>query len=549
MANIGRLWRTIRHLKPVQVYGRFWFRLQKPRPDLAPAPALRALGEYWCPVPACATSMTGPLRFRFLNEEHGLADVGWDDPSLSKLWRYNLHYFNDLRAEGWADRTDWHQALITCWIVENPPGQGSGWEPYPMSLRIVNWAKWHLAGGRLSPEALESLAIQVRALADRMEWHLLGNHLFVNAKALVFAGHVFDGSEAAGWRATGLRVLRRELDEQFLTDGGQFELSPMYHALGFEDLLDLLNLAQVFPGLIPTEFIVWISIHAERARLWLDRLSHPDGRISFFNDAAFGIAPENFELELYADRLNVPAPSPASSLEYLTQSGYARLMAGPAVLLADLARIGPDYLPGHAHADTLSFELSLEGRRIIVNSGTSVYGLDPLRLRQRGTAAHSTLMIDGLNSSEVWSGFRVGRRARPSDVSVLSEGDVQIACAAHDGYRHLPGAPLHWREWRLDAARLIVTDRVEGEGRHRIEIHFHLSPGLQTVVSSENGLDLFDESDRCIFRFFAEGGSVSVISNTWHPEFGISYPNLCIVVSAEVEAPHEFRMQFNWIPL
>ena len=72
------------------------------------------------------------------------------------------------------------------------------------------------------------------------------------------------------------------------------------------------------------------------------------------------------------------------------------------VAMLDVGPIGPDYLPGHAHADTLSFELSLHGRRVLVNSGTSVYGIGAERLRQRGTAAHNTLTVDGADSSEVW---------------------------------------------------------------------------------------------------------------------------------------------------
>ena len=66
-----------------------------------------------------------------------------------------------------------------------------------------------------------------------------------------------------------------------------------------------------------------------------------------------------------------------------------------AVAIGDIGNVGPDYIPGHAHADTLSFEMSVFDMRFIVNSGTSVYGLGAERLRQRGTAAHSTVVIDG----------------------------------------------------------------------------------------------------------------------------------------------------------
>src|SRR5690606_6965016 len=106
--------------------------------------------------------LVGPTRFRLLNREEDLAIVGWDDPQLAKLWRYNQHYFDDVIAEGWREREVWHQELIGRWIDDNPPGQGSGWEPYPTSLRIVNWIKWALARGALPTNTRMSLTVQVR---------------------------------------------------------------------------------------------------------------------------------------------------------------------------------------------------------------------------------------------------------------------------------------------------------------------------------------------------------------------------------------------------
>lgn len=80
------------------------------------------------------------------------------------------------------------ERLILRWVEENPPAVGNGWEPYPTSLRIVNWIKWAQAGNLLPESARQSLAIQVRWLSKRVEHHLLANHLFVNAKALAIAG-------------------------------------------------------------------------------------------------------------------------------------------------------------------------------------------------------------------------------------------------------------------------------------------------------------------------------------------------------------------------
>src|SRR5438270_568337 len=109
-------------------------------------------------------------RFRWISHrqaEHSVAANGfsWDAfvlPDAAKLWLYNLHYFDDLRAEGATDRLPWQRDLIARWIVENPPAAGNGWEPYPASLRIVNWIAWALAGNDLGAAALQSLAVQVR---------------------------------------------------------------------------------------------------------------------------------------------------------------------------------------------------------------------------------------------------------------------------------------------------------------------------------------------------------------------------------------------------
>lgn len=538
MTDIGLLWRTVRHLKPVQVYGRLWFRMKRVHPDLSPAPALRIRGGDWVPVPGRIASMTGPLRFRFLNEERSLGEAGWDDPALPKLWRYNLHYFDDLQAVDWHSRAEWHPPFIARWIADNPPGLGSGWEPYPLSLRIVNWVKWLLAGQAMSCEALHSLAVQARALSQRLEWHLLGNHLFANAKALLFAGHAFDGPEAATWRNKGFKILIRELDEQFLPDGAQFELSPMYHALGVEDLLDLLNLTQAFPGLAPMAFTDRLRQHAGRALVWLDRLSHPDGRIAFFNDAAFGIAPENIELARYAERLGFTPPPPAEPLLHLAHSGYARLESGPAVLFTDLARIGPNYLPGHAHADSLSFELSLFGRRIFVNSGTGEYGDGPERLRQRGTAAHNTVVMGGKDSSEVWSSFRVGRRAQINDVELNQARGVLTAQASHDGYAHLPGRPIHHRRFVLSSDKLVIEDELCGAG----EARYHLHPNID-VGRTAQGVELRLVSGQRI-TLNAGPAALRTEAATWHPRFGLAIPNTCLVLPLK---DGRARLELSWI--
>lgn len=530
--RIGYWLHTLRYLRPVQVYGRVRHRLYRPAPELGPAPALRPVTGPWQEPARRSARMLSPTGFRFLNEYHAVdAAPDWNHPDREALWLYNLHYFDDLNAQGAAARRAWHRALLDRWVRENPPGQGIGWAPYPLSLRMVNWIKWALAGNALDALWLHSLAVQARFLTRRLEIHLLGNHLFENAKALVFAGLFFAGPEAQAWLKRGLGLLRREVAEQVLADGGHFERSPLYHSVILEDLLDLLNLARAYPGAWPDNGLIraWQRV-VQGMRGWLKTLCHPDGEISFFNDAALEIAPSPQALEVYARRLGLTAvPAPQPGIMHLADSGYIRLQRGQAVALLDVGPLGPDYLPGHAHADTLSFEMSLFGQRVLVNSGTSCYGDSPERLRQRATPAHNTVAVDGEDSSEVWSGFRVARRARPLGLEMEAARDTfQVRCA-HDGYRRLPGRVVHRRCWTLQDRALTVRDAIQGGFREATAyFHFHPAVAVSAQDGGQRGSIRLPGGQTACFRIAQGEGWLQ--PSTYHPRFGVNEANRCLAL-------------------
>lgn len=547
IAQAQLYWHTLRHLRPVQFYGRLWFRFIHPRPNLASPPMLRqGQGRWQAPVPAFP-SLVGPGQFVFLNQQGSLDELGWDGQQRDKLWRYNQHYFQDLNASNAHLRADWHRALFSDWLAQNPPATGTGWEPYPTSLRIVNWIKWALAGNELSRACIDSLAVQARWLTRRLEIHLLGNHLFANAKALVFVGLYFKGPEAERWLKLGLDILDKEVPEQILPDGGHFERSTMYHALALEDMLDLCNVGALYINELDDsgrhQLDAW-QARLPLMRAWLEAMSHPDGEISFFNDAAFGIAPLPQQLIDYANRLGISTQQKSGRVLHMKDSGYVRVEVDDAVLLIDVAPVGPDYLPGHAHADTLSFELSLGGKRAIVNGGTSRYGLGPLREAERGTAAHSTVEINGENSSEVWAGFRVARRARPFDISVRQDGDEVVVEAAHDGYQRLWGRPVHRRQWRLGRGSLEVHDFIEGRFTSAVA-RFHLHPKVETLACEDNVGELQLGQSR--IQWTSSTSGVRITPGVWHPRFGAGEPNECIEVPITPQGNQSInRFSLRW---
>ena len=515
LKRMARFYRTAKHLRASQVVARARLRAWRPAPQLGPAPPLRSVRAAWTDAVAHPLSMLGPDEFCFLNERHRIAAPGdWNHSEWPRLWLYNLHYFDDLNAESALGRAAWHSAWLERWIAENPPGVGSGWEPYPTSRRILNWIKSALSGRPLSPLALHSMAVQTRWLRGRIERHLGGNHLLANAVALLCAGAFFEGEEAQEWLASGQRLLSRELGEQILADGGHYERSPMYHALVLEDLLDTHNVAQCFALHIPS---AWRA-DAQRMQQWLATLTHPDGDIAFFNDATLGVAATPAQLNLYGARLFGSTLPPPQGSVLMRASGYARLVHGPAMLFADCGALGPDHLPGHAHADTLSFELSLGPERVLVNSGVSVYTAGAERVRQRGTAAHNALVLADADSSEVWHAFRVGRRARILEVQLEEAPEAHWLRAAHDGYRYLAGRNVHSRTWRLHADRVLIEDRVRGAPVAAVA-HFHLHPQL-AWQRIDDALVCVTASGRRLRWSFAGAKAIDAYESSWHPAFG-----------------------------
>ena len=496
-------------------------------------------------------SLLAAETFRFLNQTGLLAELGWGDIGSdsrvcapSKLWRYNQHYFDDLNALNAEQRCEWHKALMLRWIKENQPGLGMGWDPYPVSLRVVNWVQWHLSKEQLPDACVESLAVQTRWLMRRLEWHILGNHLFANAKALVFLGCFFEGDEADGWLRRGLEIIRKELAEQVLLDGGNFERSPMYHAIFWEDLLDLINLARAYPEVLALKDVEsWCEV-SKRMQTWLDGMIHPDGEIAFFNDSAVGVAPAPEELIAYAERLDIGVHRRRTEqLLHFESSGYIRLTSPQATAFLDVAPIGPDYLPGHAHADSLSFELSLFGQRVVTNGGVSEYGKGVIRQLERGTAAHSTVMVNGENSSEVWDGFRVARRAYPLGLTIRERDDCMYVSCSHDGYRRLPGKPLHQREWQWMECSLQVTDIVSRSAKNAIAF-FHLHPDIDVLESKPRRWTLMLSGGRSV-QIFVESGFARLEKSYYAPEFGKRLARACLAIEL---TDYRAQVRFVWEP-
>lgn len=561
LARCALYYHTIRHLKPGQIASQLQRRLWPPRPPAQSPVVTLGVGVRCGAFLPARESPAPPGQLCFLRQSLPFDPLqpDWSAAQAPKLWRYNLHYFDFLSGTGFSPATK--AGLLNAWIQGVPPGHGDGWEPYPLSLRSVNWLKYALTlpkGGFL-PLWVDSLAHQMAALEGALEYHLLANHLLKNGKALVFAGVCLEGEAPARWLARGLQIVAAQTREQILPDGGHIERSPMYHCIVLEDLLDLLTVLAGQEGQEVQRVRLILADAARRALEFLRGLANGGQQIPLFNDSAWHIGPPLTSLLDYGARVLGLAPTSdpdsdpigAPTLEggriCFPQTGYYGYRQGGNSLIVDGGSVGPDYQPGHAHSDTLSYELVVGGDPVVGDSGTFDYEPGPLRHYLRSTAAHNTLRLDGAEQSEVWGQFRVARRAKPLSVLLSDwwQGEL-LFTGAHDGYRRLPGRPVHRREIRMrPEGPWIVRDTVTGGGVHRVESFLHLHPSVGVESLGPREFRLTTPGGSRLRLVFGALGTLRQATGCYCPEFGLRLARRVWILDYSGPLPVELSHTFE----
>jgi Heparinase II/III-like protein/Heparinase II/III N-terminus len=472
LKNLLRYFHTLRYLKWVQIRYRLFYVLRRrwrrwtgfkySLPELVPPS-----GElsFSAGIPSY-TSWLGKSRFKFLNLVKDFeGQIDWNFEGYGKLWTYNLNYFEYLHQPGVSKEQG--LKLINSFLEEWENIQ-PGLEPFPTSLRIVSWVRF-LAKYDIKEERIQRfLWLQLEILSDNREYHLLGNHLLENGFALLFGAAWFSD---AGIYRMAKELLVPELAEQILPDGGHFERSPMYHSLLLFRLLEAINLLQNNPTVPGRELLPLLHRKATSMLGWLREMQFTNGELPLFNDSANGIAPPAPELLDYAKKLGT-----GSTKTRLEESGYRMIRWKHYEMALDAGNVGPDYIPGHAHSDTLSFELYIKEKPFIIDAGISTYEKNERRQWERSTAAHNTVQLGALEQTEIWGGFRVACRAYGQ---VLEESGNSIR-ATHNGYQRI-GA-RHERTWQFDDTRILIKDEVTGVGKHVVKAHFHFHPSINLTL-------------------------------------------------------------------
>ncbi|SFO74104.1 Heparinase II/III N-terminus [Algoriphagus ornithinivorans] len=461
LPKLSLLFRTLIHLKPIQAIYQVKNRLFKSGPLSSFQVAFTKIQKLdFFQAPAVNTFLrVNPDQFHFeflnLSQTYSKSSLDWNDQSHGKLWNYNLQYLDFLKQDDVPIKikTDILKDIYAwLWAGRLPL------EPYPASLRIMNMIRF------LNENELDSedgnlvktyLIAEINYLSKNLEFHLLANHLLENAFAF-WMGALYFNNEA--WINKAGKLLESELKEQTLSDGAHYELSPMYHQIILFRVIEAYVLT-------PAKFGIKnkLKLIAEKMLWWMDQMTFQNGSLPHFNDTTEQISYSSIQLKKFASSAGI-----FSRKTGLKESGYRIFETGGFKLIADVEGIKPSYQPGHAHADTFSFVLHYDHQPLIVDPGISTYNISSRRDWERSTIAHNTVTIDERNSSQVWAGFRVGKRANVK----IQVDEKDHFLGFHTGF----GNQLHQREFRILDDEISILDHIKNPilgSKFEARFYFH----------------------------------------------------------------------------
>lgn len=554
---------TIKFLKPSQIVNQIFFKIKivfiKPIFCLLAdyrtnSPTYVWLGLHSKTIPNILCDIK-KNEFTFLNKTTQYQKIKWNDSSHQKLWLYHLHYFDYIIPSIKKPQKKSYLAfkrIIHNWIQDNPIGEGNGWEPYPSSLRIVNWIFFFDAFYTYFDEDIEfkqefinSLMKQIMLVRFLKETHILANHYLTNIKALVISACYFDLMHVL---IKNLEKLNEQLNEQILNDGGHYERSPMYHSFILTDILDLYNvLSHYLSKKSDNKNLKYIQSSIDKLNniaiqmlKWLKIMTHPDGKIALFGDSTLNGAKTYEELKTYALELNIEAKI-NTSIAYLEESGYLIMGNNQHFLLLDCGDLGVKYQPGHAHCDLFSYEYSFNALRFIVDSGIGEYLPTQKRMMARGIKAHNTVVVNDLEQAEIWSAFRMGNRLTKKDIAV-SEANSRFFLGTYINKIYKETEYIHTRQISLVNDEIFhFYDTITTNVSTSIYSLIHLHPDCK-ITENNFYLEISRKATKIVIAYDPNTTIVKVSTFNYYSDFGVESIGKLLLL--EPKKMHQLKIQY-----
>lgn len=427
------------------------------------------------------------------------------------------------RLANWIKR--YCKNIVLLWIYENPLPFGPHYiSVMECALRIPVFVYCLKILDNLAPsefrKILETIYSYSRLISERLSlFSSLGNHTIAESVGLIFSGGLFRHlKEGKEWLQKGSALLKKEVTHQILDDGGPAEQSLNYHRF----VLDLYWLAIIFMKLNRLDDCPEIQIRLACAEKFLSVFQNENGQLPSIGDSddgfaiAPGIAPQKPRIDY-----------PKKKIRIFKKSGYTVITTAKRVRLAfDHGPLGLPPLYNHGHADALSITLNLNGEAILVDPGTYQYnGVPEWRRYFRGTRAHNTITVDGLDQSVQETEFIWSHPYRVKVLGFSGHNGQFLINAEHDGYARLEEPVWHRRDVLFfDDCLFLIKDSFKGKGLHDFEINFHLHPDT-FLIKQKNWWQISNDGARINMRLLDDDfsiicGAENPIHGWYSPSYG-----------------------------
>jgi len=508
-------------------------RLQNMHSRGAPdAPAL-SLRDPWPGDPSRGARLV-KAELEYSGAMMNLAPGVFRSANATPVMRAHLHGFTwlrDLRALGTDAARSRARALVLAFMEEDELDPAGG-TPDVVGARLTAWLGHYdffaaSADDDFRQHLMTRMVMEARNLHAALPAELLDGRALTALKGLAAAS--VSMPEHVGYLARVLKFLPGEIGRQLLEDGCQAERSPAALLAAVQDLTEMRALLQAAGVVPPAELVTGI----ERAAAALRALRHGDGGLALFNGS-------KEEAPGLVDLVLAQAGRARGVVGLLHASGFVRLTSGKALLLVDAGAPPPAGLDRLAHAGALSFEFSCGKERLIVNCGAAPALGGPWRQALRSTAAHSTLCIADVSSSEVRD-VGLGRRPERVAFSRQETQGAQWVEANHDGWGKLFGAVHHRRLVLFENGdELQGDDMIEAAQPQPFTIRFHLHPAVTASLQQNEGAVLLRTPSGQGWRLRAEGAPMRIEESVY---FGHAEPRRAeqVVLAGHQDGPQHVK--------
>jgi uncharacterized heparinase superfamily protein len=475
----------------------------------------------------------------FCGQSFASSPIDWAPEKAGTPWLDALHGFawlRDLKAVASDSARARARTLVESWIDVAPKHHPRAWQPEVLGSRLAAWLG-HFAWLVASPEdplrrkLLDSLGPQARHLLRVAPLASDGAPRFTALKGMMHALYALPQGKAPERRQARARaVLLAAIKEQVLADGGHVERSPSVQLGVLADLVEIRAVLAAARSELPDFLLNAIDRMAPIVRFF----RHGDGGLALFNDS-------NEEEAAAIDGVLTASDAKGKPPSAAPHVGFHRLTAGRTLVLADTG--APSAIDRHAHAGTLSFEMSIGKERLVVNCGAALSDPSEWRRAQRATAAHSALSLADINSSEVLDGSGgrwLGRRPRLVEAQRDEDNGALLLTMSHDGYAPTFGI-THRRRLFLDAegedlrGEDTLLAKAARDQPPRFAIRFHLHPRVQVALNQQGGALLRLPSGQG-WRFRSAGGQLDLADSIYLGRRGEMRRSQQLVLRGQAEA-------------